>query len=47
MLNTIEGIHTLPNQLVLGILLEEVKTKNGLRLHMISTDKKMINMYRY
>lgn len=46
MLNTIEGIHTLPNQLILDVLLNEVQEK-GLRLHLISTEKKMMNMYRY
>jgi len=46
LLNTIEGIHTLPNQLILGVLLGEVQEK-GVRLQLISTEKKMINMYRY
>ena len=47
MLNTIEGIHTLPNQLVLSTLLQETGRRQGLKVQLISTDRKMMNMYRY
>jgi hypothetical protein len=48
MLNTIEGVHNLPNQLLLGVLLEEVgRVRPMLKFCLITTEKKMMGMYKY
>jgi hypothetical protein len=48
LVNTIEGIHNLPNQLILSILLQELtQLKSTFKLHLITTEKKMMNLYKY
>jgi hypothetical protein len=38
LVNTIEGIHSLPNQLILGVLLQELlQLKTPFKLHLITT----------
>ena len=47
-MNTIEGIHTLPNQMLLGVLLGELqKLKTATKVCLITTEKKMLNLYKY
>lgn len=46
--NTIDGVNTLPNQLLLSLLLQEVAgLPSGLKLSLVTTEKKMMNMYRF
>ena len=48
LINTIEGIHSLPNQLILTVLLQELmQLKTPFKLHLITTEKKMMNLYKY
>ena len=37
-INTIEGVHTLPNQLIMGLMLKELtNTRPNLKLNLITT----------
>lgn len=48
MSSTIDGIHTLHNQLLLAVLLGEVrKWEKPFKLQLITHEKKMMNMYKY
>jgi len=48
MLNTIDGVHGLPNQMLLGVLLEELgKVRPVVKFCLISTEKKMMGMFKY
>lgn len=43
-----EGIHTLQNQLIMGLVFQElVGAKTSMKLNLITTSKKMMNFYRY
>jgi hypothetical protein len=47
-MNTVEGIQTLPNQLLLFVMLRELLSlKTSFKLHLITAEKKMMNMYKY
>jgi hypothetical protein len=46
--NTVENIRNLPNQMILGVLLQEVmKMHTPFKLNLITTEKKMMNLYKY
>lgn len=47
-INTIDGVHTLPNQLLLAILFRELlQVVIPFKVHLITTEKRMMNMYKY
>lgn len=47
-MNTIEGIYNLPNQLLISVFLQELlSVKNPVKVFLITTEKKMMNLYRF
>jgi hypothetical protein len=47
-MNTIEGIHNLPNQLLISVMFGELlKVNSPVKVHLITTEKKMMNLYRF
>ena len=48
MINTMEGVSTLPNQMVLSVVLNEVAgRKGGFKILLVTNEKKMMSFYRF
>ena len=47
-MHTIEGVNTLPNQMLMMVLLKELaEKKGGFKVSLVTTEKKMMSFYRY
>ena len=48
LINTLEGVSTLPNQMVLSVVLNEVAgRKGGFKILLVTNEKKMMSFYRF
>ena len=47
-MHTIQGVNTLPNQMLMIVLLRELgEKKGGFKLSLVTTEKKMMSFYRF
>jgi hypothetical protein len=46
--HTMEGVNSLPNQLLMSLLLKELaEVKGGLKLLLLTSERKMMSFYMY